>query len=284
MSRIVLGAVLSALLTITGLELLPGSAALAQSSVHNNAAELIAAASIGDLKGVMAMLAAGVPVDYRRGGYTALATAVLFKREDVVRYLLTQGARLDIPATEGDLTVREFALKQGNPAMLALLGLNTQAQPVAPAPVKPVPGKPAPTPIKPAPAVPGPAMPAHGARPQPGTYSGELTGNYKGNRISFRVSGDGTRITDIKMTGYWRCAESGSLYKTQTKPVASYGEMPGIVSVNRGAFTATAKVPYLRWDFEGRFPSPTTVSGSFQVIASDCDSYRQPFNAVRTGR
>lgn len=93
----------------------------------------------------------------------------------------------------------------------------------------------------------------------------------------------GTRLTDVRMTGYWRCAESGSIYKTQTRAVSTYGPMPGVASVRSGTFDQVARAPYLRWELRGRFAAATVAEGTFQVMASDCDSYAQPFRAVRTG-
>ena len=260
----------------------PSAAQVAAPDLHALAAELLSAADYGDLRRASTILAAGADIDYPRGGYTPLMVAVLSGRTEMVRFLLSRGARTDLPDEDGR-TPLDWALKQGKTEIAQLLrvamGLpatQPAVQPAASAP--PVAAPPRAQPVAPAPAAPKP-----GARPQPGAYSGELTGNYKGNRISFRVSPDGTRIVDVRMTGYWRCAESGSIYKTLTQPVSTYGMMPGVVAVKSGTFDQVARAPYLRWEFRGRFASAVVIEGTFQVMASDCDSYAQPFRVTRTG-
>ncbi|WP_188972668.1 hypothetical protein [Deinococcus aerolatus] len=124
------------------------------------------------------------------------------------------------------------------------------------------------------------------ATPQSGVFKGDLTGDFKGNEISFRVSADRKTISDVRMTGYWRCSDStaNTTYKTNPRVVGALGSMPGAVSVEQGAFIANAKKPYLAWDFEGRFISADIAEGSFMVQSMDCTSYRLKFRAVRTAQ
>ncbi|GGM16958.1 hypothetical protein [Deinococcus aerophilus] len=122
------------------------------------------------------------------------------------------------------------------------------------------------------------------AAPRSGVFKGELTGDFRGNTISFRVSADGKTISDVTMTGYWRCSDSltNTTYKTNPRVIGALGAMPGTVAVKQGKFETTAKKPYLAWDFEGRFTSVDVAEGSFMAQSMDCTSYRLKFKAVRT--
>lgn len=122
-----------------------------------------------------------------------------------------------------------------------------------------------------------------GSAPRPGHYRGELLGDFKGNAISFQVAVDGKTISNVQMTGYWRCSDSlsNTTYKTNPRLVSTYGAMPGTVPVKGGLFSAEAKQPYLLWDISGRFVSPTSAQGTFMVQSSDCTSYKLTFTATR---
>ncbi|ACO45954.1 hypothetical protein DEDE109153_02620 [Deinococcus deserti] len=122
-----------------------------------------------------------------------------------------------------------------------------------------------------------------GSAPRPGHYRGELVGDFKGNAISFQVAADGKIISNVQMTGYWRCSDSlsNTTYKTNPRLVSTYGAMPGTVPVKGGLFSAEAKQPYLLWDVSGRFVSPTTAQGTFMVQSNDCTSYKLTFTATR---
>lgn len=133
---------------------------------------------------------------------------------------------------------------------------------------------PAPRPASPAPA---------GVTPRPGTYTGDLTGDFKGTTISFQVAADGRTITNVRMTGYWRCRDSlsSSGAKVNARLIGALGEIPGNVPVQGGAFNRRATAPYLAWEFAGRFVSATQAQGTFLVEASDCTSYKLNFTATR---
>ncbi|MFD1730315.1 hypothetical protein ACFSC4_03150 [Deinococcus malanensis] len=119
--------------------------------------------------------------------------------------------------------------------------------------------------------------------PRPGHYRGELLGDFKGNAISFQVAADGRTISNVQMTGYWRCSDSlsNTTYKTSPRLVSTYGAMPGTVPVKAGLFSAEAKQPYLLWNLSGRFVTPTTAQGTFMVQSNDCTSYKLTFTATR---
>lgn len=132
------------------------------------------------------------------------------------------------------------------------------------------------------PAPPAPASPT-GVTPRPGTYTGDLTGDFKGTSISFQVGADGRTITNVRMTGYWRCRDSlsSSGAKLNARLIGGLGEMPGSVPVQAGAFNRRATAPYLAWEFAGRFVSATQAQGTFLVEADDCTSYKLNFTATR---
>ncbi|MCP2015003.1 hypothetical protein L1280_002155 [Deinococcus sp. HSC-46F16] len=132
------------------------------------------------------------------------------------------------------------------------------------------------------PASPTPAA-AAGVTPRPGTYTGDLTGDFKGTSISFQVAADGRTITNVRMTGYWRCRDSlsSSGAKLNARLIGELGEMPGNVPVQAGAFNRRATAPYLAWEFAGRFVSATQAQGTFLVEADDCTSYKLSFTATR---
>ncbi|KEF33351.1 MULTISPECIES: hypothetical protein [Deinococcus] len=125
--------------------------------------------------------------------------------------------------------------------------------------------------------------PAAGVTPRPGTYTGDLTGDFKGTSISFQVAADGRTITNVRMTGYWRCRDalSSSGAKLNARLIGELGEMPGNVPVQAGTFSRRATAPYLVWEFAGRFVSATQAQGTFLVEADDCTSYKLSFTATR---
>ncbi|MFC4639307.1 hypothetical protein [Deinococcus hohokamensis] len=133
----------------------------------------------------------------------------------------------------------------------------------------------------PKPATPAPAQ--AGAAPRGGVYRGELKGDFKGTTISFQVSADGRTISNVQMTGYWRCSDSlsNTTYKTNPRLVGGLGALPDPVAVRQGAFDVEMKRPYLVWNFAGRFTSATTAQGTFMVQSTDCTSYKLSFTATR---
>ena len=119
-----------------------------------------------------------------------------------------------------------------------------------------------------APAVDVPAPAAAGATP--GRWSGEATGGYKGNRISFVVSDDGSRISDVTFEGtgtVQRRHRDDHLRSHRHLPGA--GRIGGLTSVDRRAAGVTAT----RFVMEGRM-EPARAAGTLRINlnALGCDT------------
>lgn len=127
----------------------PGSAQVDQ---HRMAAEVIAAASSGDIAAVRSYLAQGYAVNTRRGGMSALTVAVVDKRTEMVRFLLSQGADPNsvyqddyVSGYEAGVPVLAIAERAGNEEIAALLraagarGAPAVAQVRSPPPAPPAP-------------------------------------------------------------------------------------------------------------------------------------------------
>ena len=111
------------------------TAALAQDT-DRTATEVFAAAAGGDVAALGAFLDAGFDPNYRRGGRTALAHAVLSGRTDAVKLLLSRGANPDTVYEDRDVVgydrprqLLEIAESTGKTQIAALLRAASRAQP-----------------------------------------------------------------------------------------------------------------------------------------------------------
>lgn len=125
------------------------------------------------------------------------------------------------------------------------------------------------------------AAPADGAAPPasssasgpartPGTWTGEATGGYQGNRISFTVTPDGARMEDIVFEGHWDCEDGIDMTTLGPTPgFAITGDTIAILSVEPEDGGATAQ----RFDMQGRF-ADGRASGTLRINlnALGCDT------------
>lgn len=130
-----------------------------------------------------------------------------------------------------------------------------------------------------APAVDVPAAAAASATP--GRWSGEATGGYKGNRISFVVSDDGSRISDVTFEGHWDCSDGIEMTTsgpTGTHPVQ--GDRIDITSVEPEGGGATAT----RFVMVGRM-EPARAGGTLRINlnALGCDTRNLQWTATPQG-
>jgi tetratricopeptide (TPR) repeat protein len=120
-----------------------------------------------------------------------------------------------------------------------------------------------------------------GAKPRGGLWRGTIT-NQKGDQtITFRVSADGSMISDITFVGYWRCPNA--MNPTQSTRNAP----PDDVAVTGGAFSSTQndKPSRLWYQFIGEFSSATQASGSIRIAyaGTECDTWKLQWTASRVG-
>lgn len=155
------------------------SAPAAAQDMDRMATEVFAAAAEGDVARLRQFLSDGYDVNYQRKGSSALSAAVIFKRADAVRFLLSRGAD---PATTaydefvvGFDTPRpliEVARRSGAPEIVGLLEAASRGnRPAATAtpPVQPAAAAPPPAVAERPPA---PALPAGAVRwDRPAAYS-----------------------------------------------------------------------------------------------------------------
>jgi len=114
------------------------------------------------------------------------------------------------------------------------------------------------------------AAPASSPAAAPGPWSGEVTGGYTGNRISFAVSPDGARMEDITFQGHWDCEDG--IESTTLGPTAGFslaGDTISILSVEPEDGGATAQ----RFDMQGRF-ADGRAAGTLRINlnALGCDT------------
>jgi hypothetical protein len=113
-------------------------------------------------------------------------------------------------------------------------------------------------------------LPASASPMTPGRWSGEATGGYTGNRISFTVSADGARMEDITFEGHWDCAdgiETATLGPAAAFPLS--GDTISVLSVEPENGGATAQ----RFDMQGRV-AEGRASGTVRINlnALGCDT------------
>jgi hypothetical protein len=129
------------------------TASLAQTDdPYRTAAEVNAAASIGDVAAARGFLDAGFDVNYRRGNSTALGAAVIAGRAEMVRFLLSRGADPRtiikdeyVSGLENGVSVLDYARKGGRDDIVAAL-LGAMGEAPAAIPVQAAPPAQAPAP------------------------------------------------------------------------------------------------------------------------------------------
>jgi hypothetical protein len=109
-------------------------------------------------------------------------------------------------------------------------------------------------------------------------FTGSISNGMKGDSISFDVSADGKKLTNLTFKGYWRC--SGKLESTTAGPEGSFeivnGQVGGYISEPpNGGATAW------RFDLEAMIAG-TQASGTFRMNINNlgCDTYKLKWTAV----
>lgn len=120
-----------------------------------------------------------------------------------------------------------------------------------------------------APSKDGASAPASAAT-VPARWTGEVTGGYTGNRISFVVADGGSRLEDITFEGHWDCADG--IDQTTLGPTGSHPVVGGAIRVDAveppdGGATAQ------RFTMDGAI-SGTAASGTLRISinALGCDT------------
>lgn len=135
----------------------------------------------------------------------------------------------------------------------------------------------------PAAATPGTAAPsATTDAPAGGSWQGEVTGGYTGNRIAFTLADGGARIADIVFTGHWDCADG--IETTTSGPSAAFPVSGGRIAIESaeppgGGATAT------RFVMNGQLAGDS-ASGTLRVNinALGCDTRELSWSAAPASR
>ncbi|WP_400192604.1 hypothetical protein [Hymenobacter sp. B81] len=114
-------------------------------------------------------------------------------------------------------------------------------------------------------------------------WQGTISNGMKGDKLSFVVSADGKRISQLTFSGYWRCG--GKLEQTTVGPDGSFtvqnGQVKGaLVEPPQGGSTAW------RYDLQGRFTGKTVAQGTFRMNINGlgCDTHLLQWKAAPAGR
>jgi len=109
-------------------------------------------------------------------------------------------------------------------------------------------------------------------------FEGIISNGMKGDKISFEISSDGTKLQNLVFTGYWRCA--GKLEQTTAGPEGSFTVVNNKVSGHiseppNGGSTAW------RFDLEAVIEGKK-ASGTFRMNINNlgCDTYKLSWAAV----
>ena len=109
-------------------------------------------------------------------------------------------------------------------------------------------------------------------------FKGRLSNGMKGDSISFDVSADGKKLTNLTFKGWWRC--SGKLESTTAGPEGSFdivnGKVNGHISEPpNGGSTAW------RFDLEASIEGKN-ASGTFRMNINNlgCDTYKLNWTAT----
>ena len=109
-------------------------------------------------------------------------------------------------------------------------------------------------------------------------FEGVISNGMKGDKISFDISDDGTKLQNLTFTGYWRC--DGKLESTTAGPEGAFeivdGKVNGHISEPpNGGSTAW------RFDLEAKIDGGK-AEGSFRMNINNlgCDTYKLQWTAT----
>jgi hypothetical protein len=111
-------------------------------------------------------------------------------------------------------------------------------------------------------------------------FKGSLSNGMKGDSISFDVSTDGRKLTNLTFKGYWRC--SGKLESTTAGPDGSFDIVNGKVN---GHISEPPNGGSTAWRFDLTATiEGTKASGTFRMNINNlgCDTYK--LNWTATGK
>lgn len=117
--------------------------------------------------------------------------------------------------------------------------------------------------------------------PKDTRWTGNISNGMKGDKISFVVSADGKRLSNLTFTGYWRC--NGKLESTTVGPKDTFqiqnGKVSGVVTDPPGGGSTA-----WRFDLQGNFTGKMAATGSFRmnINALGCDTYKLQWTAAPT--
>lgn len=110
-------------------------------------------------------------------------------------------------------------------------------------------------------------------------YEGTFSNGYKGSKISFNISEDGTKLENLTFDGHWQC--NGKLEQTKVGPEKAYsienGKVDGHITEPEGG-GSTAWRFELTATFDG-----SKAEGTFRVNINNlgCDTYKLNWTAER---
>lgn len=109
------------------------------------------------------------------------------------------------------------------------------------------------------------------AAPKKRHYEGLVSNGMKGDKISFDISADDTKLENLTFTGYWRC--SGRLESTTAGPEAAFDIIQNKVSAEI-AEPPNGGSSAWRFEFDAVI-SGKNASGTFRMNINNlgCDSY-----------
>ncbi len=109
-------------------------------------------------------------------------------------------------------------------------------------------------------------------------FTGSISNGMKGDSISFDISADGKKLTNLTFKGYWRC--SGKLESTTAGPEGAFDIVNGKVSGHiseppNGGATAW------RFDLDASIQGKK-ASGTFRMNINNlgCDTYKLNWTAI----
>ncbi|UYZ58537.1 hypothetical protein [Hymenobacter latericus] len=124
--------------------------------------------------------------------------------------------------------------------------------------------------------------PAKEAPPKGTKWEGTISNGMKGDKISFVVSPDGKKLSELTFSGYWRC--SGKLEQTTVGPDSAFnivgGKVAGVaVDPPSGGSTAW------RFEVQGEFSGKAAAKGTFRMNINNlgCDTYKLQWAAAPVG-
>jgi hypothetical protein len=118
------------------------------------------------------------------------------------------------------------------------------------------------------------------ATPLDGAFQAQKGKVQKGYELSFKVSGGGTKVGQLRARLLQTCADSSAM--TTVTSIATWTVRGGKFSARKKEVRASTTY---YTTFEGEFTSRIRVSGSIRQVAyrggKACDTYKVPFTAKR---